>query len=173
MAVEMFVFKVGVDVTTGKALVILADEHEQRLLPILIGPCEAQAIQIKLAGQEPIRPLTHDLLVNVVTNLGYKITDVVITHLENSIFFAEMALKGPDGTIKVDSRPSDAVAVALRAGARIWVEESVLIEAQIPYEGNEEWEQDRLRDLLKDIPLPETPDAEEPEQGEDKPNNNT
>lgn len=159
MTVEMFVAKVGMD-DSGKALVVLADEPEQRLLPIWIGPWEAESIARKLRGEAPPRPFTHDLLITTISSLGYELTDITVTRIENGVFFAELTLQGPEGDILIDSRPSDALALALRTGARIWVEEDVLIQAQMLSDEAEQWEEDKLRELLNGIAI-------EPEERDD------
>ncbi len=163
MVVERFVFRVGIDMT-GKPLMILADEAQERLFPIWIGPFEAQAIQMALDGEKPVRPLSHDLLVNTLAALGYQITDIAVTRLEDQVFYAELVLQGENGPIRVDARPSDAVALALRTGARIWVEEEVLIQAEIPNEEAEQWQADRLRELLEDVPIPESDELDQTDE---------
>lgn len=165
MTVEMFVYKVGID-ATGKTLVVLADQAQGRLLPILIGLAEARSIAAKLEGVVPLRPYTHDLMANTLEALGYALRRVTVTRLSDGIFYAELLLAGKDGKVSVDSRPSDALALAVRTGARIWVDESVLLQAQVLNEQSEQAdqaeqaEQDRLRELLEGIPIPEEPEMD-------------
>lgn len=106
---------------SGNFLVLLMDDEEKKVLPISIGPLEAQAIALVLQGEVPPRPLTHDLLKSVCENLGGVMEKVVITDIRESTFFAEIYLQQGDQTIVVDSRPSDAIAMALRFEAPIYM----------------------------------------------------
>jgi uncharacterized protein len=162
--VQMSVYRVGVD-ATGRYLVVLASEDEQRLLPIWIGPFEARAIGIELEGDQPIRPLTHDLFVSTVTALGHTVQRLTITRLADGIYYAELALTGESGVVVVDTRPSDGIAIAVRTGAPIWVDEAVLLQAQVPNSDYAEKEEQRLRDLLKGISVR---DGLEGELGDDE-----
>lgn len=128
--VRMMVYRVGVD-PRGRVLLILADEQVRQLLPMVIGQFEARAIAMELADERFERPLTHDLLHNVISTLGHRLDRVEITKLENEVFFAELSLVGEDDIVKVDSRPSDAIALALRSGAPIFVAEEVLERASV------------------------------------------
>lgn len=105
---------------------------EQRVLPIFIGLPEANAIHLALEGRTPARPLTHDLMIDVLTALGSRLDRVVITDLDDGTFYAELHLTGEDGVRTVSARPSDGVALAVRVGAPIHVNEAVLDEAAAP-----------------------------------------
>ena len=149
--VKMQVFRVGIDQQRGVPFVLLADEEEKRLLPIWIGPFEANAIATEMRGKTFPRPLTHDLLRQTVEALGYRLTQVAVTRLEEGTFYAELTLEGETQTKVVDARPSDAIALALRAGASIFVDDEVLKRNQIlATEGEEEDAQDmeKFRELL-------------------------
>jgi uncharacterized protein len=105
----------------GNFLVLLMDDEEKKVLPISIGPLEAQAIALVLQGEMPPRPLTHDLLKSVCENLGGIMEKVVITDIRDNTFYAEIYLQNKGETIVVDSRPSDAIAMALRFQAPIFM----------------------------------------------------
>ncbi len=143
----MMVYRVGID-PRGRVLLILADEQVTQLLPMVIGQFEARAIAMELAEERFERPLTHDLLHNVISALGHRLERVDITKLENGVYYAELTLVGENDIVKVDSRPSDAIALALRAGAPIYVAEEIL---------------ERERVLPEDIVI----DGETPEREED------
>ncbi len=169
--VRMFVYRVGID-PRGHVLLILADEGITRLLPMEIGQFEARAIAMALAGQRFERPLTHDLLQNVIETLGHRLEQVEVVKLENQTYFAEITLvdNETDRVVKIDSRPSDAIALALRFKAPIYVNEEVLdahgwLPEQIKIEGEEEEgegeefspevDEEKLRRLLEDIDVDE------------------
>ncbi len=119
---------VRVEMPSSQPLVLLREEHGGRHLPIWIGTAEATAIAMALQGEVPLRPMTHDLLCDVIRALGVVVEHVNITKVEEGTFFAE--LEFDDGTT-VSARPSDALAVAARTQARIWCDESVLDEAAV------------------------------------------
>ena len=154
--VEMTVQRVGID-PTRQALVILADEEERRLLPIMIGLFEAQSIAMAISGEDIGRPLTHDLLLSVIEETGSELARVDITRLEDRTFFALLHLERDGEILEIDARPSDAIAVALRANAPIFVAEQVLSQAQVIDESVEPDEQDlkKFKDLLGGIDLDE------------------
>lgn len=112
-------------------VVILKDELTERYLPIWIGPSEANAIAIKLRGDTLPRPLTHDLLLSIIETLGASIDYIVVNDLKNDTFYAEVVLIADGRSISIDSRPSDAIALAVRANAPVYVEEAVLERASI------------------------------------------
>lgn len=105
----------------GNFLVLLMDDEEKKVLPISIGPLEAQAIALVLQGETPPRPLTHDLLKTVCENLSAKLEKIVITDIRESTFYAEVYLLQNDQSIIIDSRPSDAIALALRFNSPIYM----------------------------------------------------
>ena len=159
--VPMRVERVGMD-PWGKFLVVLTDEQDRQRLPIWIGLSEATSIALALNGEEPERPLSHDLLRNVLLCLGQSLTRVEVTKLEASTYFASLYLDEDGHERLIDSRPSDAIALALRAGAPIFVAEDVLTEAAVvvedqPEEPSEE-QQERFRQLMSQIPPVEPED---------------
>lgn len=115
----------------GNVPVLLLREREglRRVLPIYVGVPEATSIQWALEGREAPRPLTHDLVVNLLGALGAVLEKVVITDVDDGTFFAELHLQSRTGTVVVSSRPSDAIAIAVRAGAMIYSTQDVLEEA--------------------------------------------
>ncbi len=125
--VEMELFRIRIDDKRRDQLIVLREKNGNRVLPIVIGIYEADAIRLKVSGVELPRPLTHDLLQSTITELEAKLQMVVIHELRQGTFFAKLVLKTGDGRNKeVDARPSDAIALALRAEAPIFAEESLL-----------------------------------------------
>jgi bifunctional DNase/RNase len=106
-------------------VVLLIDESEERVLPIWIGPFEAQAIAMALQGVETPRPMTHDLIKSICEHLGVKVKSAIINDYREGTFSAELYLQTVTGEVIVDSRPSDAIALALKAGAQLFISEKV------------------------------------------------
>lgn len=129
--IEMTIDSIRVSMMNYQRVVILKEKDAERFLPIWIGPAEADAIAIKLQGITPPRPLTHDLLANSITELGAKVNAVVISDLQNDTFYAKLILDVNGRQLELDSRPSDAMALALRADAPIFAAEPVLDRAGI------------------------------------------
>lgn len=124
--VEMDLNKIIIDEKRHDQIIVLKEKKGERLLPIVIGFQEASSIKMKLSGVNPPRPMTHDLLHSVIENMEAKIEKIVIDKLENNTFHAKLHLK-TDGKIRiVDARPSDSIALCVRAKAPIFVEEEVL-----------------------------------------------
>jgi bifunctional DNase/RNase len=125
--VEVKVGALIMDPQSGTPIVVLRGINEEIVLPIWVGTFEAHAIALEIEKSVPQRPLTHDLIRNIVTELGATIERVVITDLRDNTFFASIELShGTIGTILIDSRPSDAIALALRFSCAIWVKREVL-----------------------------------------------
>ncbi|MFZ5436423.1 MAG: bifunctional nuclease family protein [Bacillota bacterium] len=129
--IEVTVERVAVDPQGDQGVVILKAPNGT-LLPIWIGLLEATAIALELEGVKPLRPLTHDLLKTILDVLGASVERVSITELRDSTFFGEVVLAVDDAHIPIDARPSDCIALALRAGAPIMVDEEVMKEAGSP-----------------------------------------
>lgn len=121
-------------------VVMLKEKEAERYLPIFIGPAEANAIAIKLRGETLPRPLTHDLLRNIIETLGASVNSIKISDLMNDTFYAKIVLNVEDGQIEIDARPSDALALAVRVEVPIYAEESVLDKAGISLDKSEEAE---------------------------------
>lgn len=136
--IEMFVAGIALDARNGHPIVVLNDSTKRRALPIWIGMAEANAITRALEHVKPERPMTHDLLLNLITQLGYKVEKVEINELASNTYFATIVLRLNDPTHTVDSvkpidsRPSDAIALALRAKAPIFVSAQVIADGTIP-----------------------------------------
>ena len=125
--VQMEVSKIRIDERRGEQVIVLKERGGNRLLPIIIGISEVTAIKMKISGIEPPRPLTHDLLKSTIAQLGATLEKILITKLEFNTFFAKLVLRTKEGgTEEVDARPSDSVALALRADAPIFVATGVL-----------------------------------------------
>ncbi len=116
--------------TTGTPLVLLReDDAPHRILPIFVGASEAVAIAVALGGEQPQRPLTHDVMAALVQQLDARVDALEVTELSDGAFVASLALTGPHGQQRVDTRPSDGIALAMRVGAPLFVSEAVLDEA--------------------------------------------
>ena len=130
----MEVSKIRIDERRGEQVVVLKERSGNRLLPIIIGISEVTAIKMKISGIEPPRPLTHDLLKSILSQLSATLEKVVITKLEFNTFFATLVVKSKEGKgHDIDARPSDSIAIALRADAPIFVAEEVLNQVASSY----------------------------------------
>lgn len=138
--VEMAVESVRVHMLSTQHVVILKDLARPRFLPIWIGPWEANAIAMRLQGLTPERPLTHDLFAGVLAELGATIREVVIADLADETFHARIMLEAGGRVVEVDSRPSDALALAVRTGVRIFATEEVLDRAGVEGDGDDDEE---------------------------------
>ncbi len=127
----MLIDSIRVSLMNYQRVVILRVKDTDRYLPIWIGPNEADAIAVKLQDVAVSRPLTHDLLGNVIDTLGAEVNSIVVSDLSNDTFFAKIVLGVNGGSVEVDCRPSDALALAVRSGAPIFVEDAVLDKASV------------------------------------------
>ena len=132
--VPMSIKGLMLDPVSNSPIVVLKDEEEKFFLPIWVGIFEANAIALQLENVETPRPMTHDLLRTAIAELGARVTRIVINDLRDSTFFAQIRVIvnrfGEDRTLELDARPSDAIALALRTQAPIYVAQSVLDQAQ-------------------------------------------
>lgn len=129
---ELVLSKIKIDENRSEQVIVLQERSGSRMLPVVIGIAEVNAIKLKLSGIEPPRPLTHDLLLESIRQLGARLKEIHIDKLENNTFHAKLVLiRNGSSEIKVDARPSDSVALALRAGAPIYCAEDVLNEAGV------------------------------------------
>lgn len=124
--IEVRVAHLGLDKTSNTPVVILQEQNGERVLPIWIGPAEASAIAMELAGMKFARPLTHDLLKQVIVGLGADLRKVIITRVKDNTYYAELHIYRGDAIINIDARPSDSIAVALRLKAPIFTSEELL-----------------------------------------------
>ncbi|MEA2550037.1 MAG: uncharacterized protein QOI00_408 [Chloroflexota bacterium] len=134
--VEMVVESVRVHMLSSRHVVILKESEHDRYLPIWIGPWEASAIAMKLQGLTADRPLTHDLFASALENLGVRVDRVVISTLAEETYHARLHLERDGTTFEIDSRPSDALALAVRTGGRIFASEAVLEQAALGGDGS-------------------------------------
>lgn len=130
--IELTLSKIKIDETRNEQVIVFREKEGTRFLPVVIGMAEVNAIKMKLSGIKPPRPLTHDLLGTIIQQLGAKMEKVVIDRLQQNTFFAKLHLKTADEKeIIIDARPSDSVALALRAEVPVFVDEEVLSEAGV------------------------------------------
>src|SRR5471030_2425988 len=130
MQIEMTIKGLMVDPTTNMPIVILRDKDGRRVLPIWVGIFEANAIALQIENVAPARPMTHDLLRNVIQNLKAAVEKVVVCDLQENTFYALIYLRLNGDTLAIDARPSDAIALALRTRAPIFVEDTVIDNAK-------------------------------------------
>ena len=125
--IEMELNKIIIDEKRQDQVIVLKEKNGVKTLPIVIGLLEASSIKMKLSGIQAPRPLTHDLLYSIIENLKVKVEKIVIDKLENNTFYAKMFITAENKETKIiDARPSDSIALAVRAKAPIFVEEEVL-----------------------------------------------
>ena len=145
---ELSVVGVRVELPANQPIVLLKEASGERYLPIWIGAVEATAIAFAQQGIVPPRPLTHDLLRDVIAKLGAELTAVHITELRDGVFFAELLF---GNGVRVSARPSDAIALAVRTEVTIYADEAVLDEAGIVIADEQESEVERFREFLDNI----------------------
>lgn len=143
--------KVALDPVTQNPIVLLVDLEYKRMIPIWIGQAEANAIFIAMEHIQAPRPMTHDLMKNVLEELGAQVLRVEITDLRDSTYYAILYLKYKSGVLGIDSRPSDAIALALRCSAPIYVSEKVLEKTPVVDLTQEVKESDRMREILESL----------------------
>ncbi len=135
--VEMTIYGVSFDLVGKQPIVLLKTAEGSKFLPIWIGHPEAAAILMKLQGATAPRPLTHDLLVSILGELDAEVVRVTVTELRDNTFFASITLLHDGSEVEVDSRSSDAIAIAVRAQAPIFAADAVIEESAIEFEGDE------------------------------------
>jgi bifunctional DNase/RNase len=145
---ELTVIGVRVELPTNQPIILLKETAGDRYLPIWIGAVEATAIAYAQQGVVPPRPLTHDLLKDVVAALGVDLTSVTITEMRDNIYYADLEFSNG---VRVSARPSDAIALAMRAGTTIYAEESVLEESAVAIPDEDESEVERFREFLDQV----------------------
>lgn len=149
-SVRMEIKGLMLDPSSKTPIVVLHDQAREIFLPIWIGVFEANAIALRIEGVQPPRPMTHDLLHLSLQMLGARIERVTISDLKDNTFYAEISLQGPGGELRIDSRPSDAIALALRAEAPIFVLQSVLDTAQAADLTRQASDEERLKKWLEE-----------------------
>lgn len=138
------------DPTSKTPIVLLHDPVANGFLPIWIGVFEANAIALRIEGVDPPRPMTHDLLFTALELMGAQVEKVTISELKESTFYAIISLSGPGGRHEIDSRPSDAIALALRADAPIYAQRAVLDSAQAADFANNLTDDEKLKKWLEE-----------------------
>lgn len=151
MLIEMSIKGLMIDPISNMPIVILRDADNQRVLPIWVGPVEANAIALQIENVAPPRPMTHDLLKNVLTELAASLARVVITNLRDNTFYAYLELHRGGETILVDARPSDAIALSLRTKTPVFVDSRVLDQAKSVDVTSEQADQERLQRWLESL----------------------
>jgi uncharacterized protein len=157
---EMVVESVRVHMMSSQHVVILRDTGHDRYLPIWIGPWEANAIAMRLQGVVPERPMTHDLFSQTLEELGVTVKQIVVTDLAEDTFRARLLLQVDGREVDLDARPSDAIALAVRAGVPIFATDAVLDRAGVVPEGAEEEKLSVFREFVNslNVDLPEDPE---------------
>ena len=153
MQIEMTIKGLMVDPITNTPIVILRDKEGQKVLPIWVGIFEANAIALQIENISTPRPMTHDLLRNVIQDLKASVQKIVVCDLQENTFYAliYLALNGNGDTVAIDARPSDAIALALRTKAPIFVEDTVIDNAKAVDFSTEKADSDRLHKWLESL----------------------
>ncbi len=151
MEIEMKIKGLMVDPVTNMPIVILKDEAEERVLPIWVGIFEANAIALRIEEIQPPRPLTHDLLCDLLISLEVNVEKIVVSDLKDNTYFAQIHLGGAGGRRQIDARPSDAIALALRTQAPIYVHQEVLDQSRSLDESGEPSNSERLRRWFENL----------------------
>ncbi len=149
--IEMTIKGLMVDPITNMPIIILRDRDGQKVLPIWVGVFEANAIALQIENIQTPRPMTHDLLRNVIQDLQAAVEKIVVCDLKDNTFYALIHLQTPAGPVAIDARPSDAIALALRTRAPILVEERVIDNAKTVDFTNEKQDSDRLQQWLESL----------------------
>jgi uncharacterized protein len=164
---EMVIYGVSFDLVGKQPIVLLKTAEGNKYLPIWIGHPEAAAILMRLQGATTPRPMTHDLVTEMLSQLDAEVVRITVTELKENTFYASITVSQNGSEIEIDSRPSDAIALAVRAEAPIFVADQVIEESAIEFEGeevNEEEVVDEFRKFLDNV----SPDQFAVEDGEEK-----
>ena len=146
---EMVIYGVSFDLVGKQPIVLLKTADGNKFLPIWIGHPEAAAILMKLQSQAPPRPMTHDLLSDMLEQLGAQIIRITVTELRENTFYAQITVQQDGSEVEIDSRPSDAIALAIRADAPIFAADEVIEESAIEFEGDEINQEDLEKEVSK------------------------
>jgi bifunctional DNase/RNase len=149
--IPVHIHSLGLDEQNNQPVLVLREDGGLRVVPIWIGHPEAMAIMLAVQGVEPPRPLTHDLMMEIIAAAGYEVERVEITRVENGTFFATLVLKSPERTLSIDARPSDSLALAVRAGCPVLVAEEVMRTSGVIPEAEAEEEVAAFRDFLDHV----------------------
>ena len=149
--IPVHIHSLGLDEQNNQPVLILREDGGLRVVPIWIGRPEAMAIMLAVQGVEPPRPMTHDLMMQIVTAAGYEVERVEITRVETGTFYAKLVLKSEERTLEVDARPSDSLALAVRAGCQVFVAEEVMRVSGVVPEAEAEEEVAAFRNFLDHV----------------------
>lgn len=149
--IPVHIHSLGLDEENDQPVLMLREDEGRRIVPIWIGHPEAMAIMLAVQGIEPSRPLTHDLMREIIEATGFAVERIEITRVEEGTFFASIVLRSEERTIVVDARPSDSLALAVRTGAPVFIAEDVLSTSGIVPEEEAEEELAAFRDFLDKI----------------------
>ena len=164
---EMHIYGVSFDLGSKQPIVLLKTAEGNRFLPIWIGHPEAAAILMKLQGASTPRPMTHDLLTDVIDQLDAQVLRITVTELKESTFYASITVQQNGSEVEIDSRPSDAIALAVRADAPIFAADDVIEESAIEFEGEEVNEEEivsEFKQFLEHVTPDEFAEAEDEEE---------
>ena len=151
MQIEMTIKGLMIDPITNMPIIILRDQEGQRILPIWVGVFEANAIALQIENVQTPRPMTHDLLKNVIDDLQGQVERIVVCELKENTFYARIYIHASKGLLAVDARPSDAIALALRTGSKIFVEDAVIQSARSVEMSRESMDVGRLQKWLEGL----------------------
>jgi bifunctional DNase/RNase len=165
--IRVVVDSIRVSLLTQHRVVVLRETDSRRYLPIWVGAFEADAIAMAIQGQVAQRPLTHDLLRNVITTLGARVRHIFINDMQENTFFAQIVVDQLGRTLEIDARPSDAIALAVRGDIPIFVAEQVIDQAAVQFDEDEQNPQFSPPARSEAAPAAESEKAAEPEINED------
>ena len=151
MEIEMTIKGLMIDPITNMPIIILRDQEGQRVLPIWVGVFEANAIALQIENVQTPRPMTHDLLKNVIDDLRGQVDRIVVCELKENTFYARIHMTSEGRALEVDARPSDAIALALRTHSPIFVEETVIQSARSVESSKENMDLGRLQKWLEGL----------------------
>ena len=146
---EMHIYGVSFDLVGKQPIVLLKTAEGNKFLPIWIGHPEAAAILMKLQSATTPRPMTHDLVTDMLEQLGAQVVRITVTELRENTFFAQITVQQDGSEVEIDSRPSDAIALAIRADAPIYAADEVIEESAIEFEGDEVNQEELEREVSK------------------------
>ena len=164
---EMVIYGVSFDIVGKQPIVLLKTADGNKFLPIWIGHSEAAAILMKLQGASTPRPMTHDLLTDMLYQLEARVIRITVTELRDSTFYASITIQQDGSELEVDSRPSDAIALAVRAEAPIFADDRVIEESAIEFAEGEEVNEEEIVDEFRKFLDQVTPDEFAVEEGEE------
>lgn len=147
--IRVNVDSIRVSLLTQHRVVVLREAESKRYLPIWIGPFEADAIAMAIQGHEPQRPLTHDLLRSTIVDMGGKVSHIIVNDIHDNTFFACIVVEKEGKNIQVDARPSDAIALAVRVDVPIYVDPTVLEQAGVFFDEDEQPIQDSMNEEME------------------------